>query len=103
MNKEEFRERVRKYLDEDHRDIEFKNKFEENELDYVISMIKEKNLNLTQDELAYCSLVKLKFGNQLVYASMLMYDILYHLTGDEGYKKLWAEFTDAVEGVSEDN
>jgi hypothetical protein len=47
MNKEEFRERVRKYLDEDHRDIEFKYKFEENELDYVISMIKEKNLNLT--------------------------------------------------------
>jgi len=34
---------------------------------------------------------------------MLMYDILYHLTGDEGYKKLWAEFTDAVEGVSEDS
>lgn len=53
------------------------------DLEYIVSLMEERNTNISLEELAYCDYIKVKIGNRLVYASALFYGLVYKLLGDE--------------------
>ena len=102
MNTNEPEEKDQSVVKDNEDSFEFK-KNEQNELDYIISMMKEKDQSISNKELGYCQRVKYKFGYRLIYASMLLYGLKYQLWGEEEDRELWVKFSDAVKRYSEDD
>ena len=97
MDNKELDEEDKRFDQFDFSKIEFKKRQEENELEYIISLLEKEGNNMSINELAYCDYVKVKFGRRLVYASSLLYGVIYKMSGDEEAKKLWKEFSEADE------